>query len=1377
MPPKKDNHDSGTGELSSQINAAVTAAMETHLASMRQELLAMKDSSNNSTLHIGGRIDSLETMFSKFLQTQTPNSPPLTATATPTGTGGGITKTPPQSSRRNLDHTFGDPKTDSDNYKGQEKRGRMQVRHMFPTNNTTKFLKLPDTNEKRPPLSVYPHTKPVSTSQDTTKMTFDHMRKLGLCYWCGEKYHQGHKCQKKKLHLLEASELDEGECSPAEEGADPGIHIQELMEESYEHADISMCSPQGLYGSHTLKFKGFIRKLPILALIDSGSTHSFIHPSIVHLNKIPTVTSHPMLVKTASGSKLLSDLKCQPLKFQLQNHEFEGEFRVLEVQGYDIILGMDWIAKVGPMVIDCVQGLVKLTYLDKEISLQVQKEVAEVKLCHGEICLSKEQKKGSDIIVAQLFLTQMESHNHDSAGRDNTPHILPQLQEVINSFGLVFSNPSSLPPVRSIDHQIPLKSDALPVNIRPYRFSHFQKLEIEKIVEELLVSGYIRASTSPFASPILLVKKKDQTWRLCVDYRKLNDNTIKNKFPIPIIDDLLDELHGAKFFSKIDLKSGYHQIRMFESDIIKTAFRTHMGHYEFTVMPFGLTNAPATFQALMNSIFKPHLRKFILVFFDDILIYSTSLEEHKQHLSIALQLLLDNKLFAKLSKCVFGAREVEYLGHIISETGVATDPSKVLAMTDWPTPKTVKQLRGFLGLTGYYRKFIKGYGMISRPLTDLLKKDAFFWNDTAQLAFQQLKSAMSQAPVLALPDFTKQFVIETDASQHGIGAVLMQEKRPIAFFSKGLGYKNQGLSTYEKELLALVSAVTKWKHYLLGNTFVIRTDHISLKHLLEQRVNTAMQHKSLSKLLGLHYTIEYKKGASNVVADALSRREGQNGPSDDIPSELCMVSEIVPHWITELLASYENDDWIMGLKKKMLAGTTDSHHLTEHQGIVRYKGRMCIGAAHDWRDKLLHEFHNSNMGGHSGSLVTYKRLKALFYWPAMKEQVMEFIRRCETCQLTKPEHISIPGLLQPLPIPPEAWNSIGMDFITGLPKSEGKEVLLIVVDRLTKYGHFLPLAHPYTASSVAQLFLENIYKLHGLPVSIVSDRDPVFTSQFWKELMRKLGIQLNMSTSYHPQTDGQVERVNQCVETYLRSMVFQQQKKWVKWVPLAEYWYNTNFHSSLHTTPFKALYGYDPPTLALGSAPRSSIESINDLLRQRQTMLINLKSQLIKAQERMKKFADSKRIIHVSQLKARVGTGQAVAPHVPLIGTTSPLTKTPAAILARRLIKRRNEPIPQILVQWQDQPPEEASWEDYDVIKQKYPTAILEDKDNFIGEGMSHSISQLGVTVGTIDPVNKDTGQKRGRDRQPPLKEESLKKSNRRNQSVREQSRRKEQSA
>ncbi|KAJ3690878.1 hypothetical protein LUZ61_020042 [Rhynchospora tenuis] len=1213
--------------------------------------------------------------------------------------------------------------------------------------------------------------KPWQTDNQSKNKTMEQKKALGLCYKCNERYYPGHQCTLKTVNVISEQE----EASVEITSSDEETKERGENEEAVEQAVISMHATNDQQKINSMKFKGHIKGVPICALIDSGSTHSFVNPEVIKGLELSTQQTHPMVVRVANGGKMVTDRKCDSLKFEIQGVPFEKDVRLLAVEGYDVILGLDWLVNQGPMKIDWGKGKLAFMKEGREVKLEVREEKAEIQLISHEMDLSKEMKRGSEIIIAQLFTVE----------QSETPQNIPNsfCHPLLMKYKEIFEEPTGLPPLRDTDHRIPLLPGSKPINLRPYRLSYFQKLELEKIVEELLKNSFIQPSSSPFASPILLVKKKDGGWRMCVDYRQLNTNTVKNKFPIPIIEDLLDELHGATIFSKIDLRSGYHQIKMNKNDVQKTAFRTHDGHYEFLVMPFGLTNAPATFQSLMNQVFKPYLRKFILVFFDDILVYSRDQDEHLQHLEMTLTVLKENKFFAKLSKCEFGVDKLEYLGHIISADGVSTDPKKIESMKLWPTPRNVKELRGFLGLTGYYRRFVQNYGVIARPLTEQLKKNAFHWNEEADKAFEQLKIAMTTAPVLAMPNFKLPFVLETDASDYGIGAVLMQNRKPLAFLSKCIGVKNQGLSTYEKEFLALLTAVKKWRHYLIGGQFVIKTDQISLKHLLEQKVNHMMQHKGVCKLLGLDYKIEYKKGIDNKVADALSRKPGQFEKKCFEESELQVVSELVPQWVEEMKASYVQDQWIQGLKTKIEKGEDENNKLTVHQELVRYKNRLCVGATSGWRNQLIKEVHDSHVGGHSGILSTYKRLKSMFYWPGMKDDVYQYVRNCENCQITKGEHVKTPGLLQPLPIPHEAWSSISMDFIVGLPKSDGKEVIWVVVDRLTKYAHFVSLSHSYNAASVAQAFIENIYKLHGLPSSIVSDRDPVFTSLFWKELMEKLGVKLNMGTAYHPQTDGQTERVNQCIEGYLRSMACTQPKKWNRWIPLAEWWYNTNYHCSIKTSPFQALYGYVPPQLPLGTPPRCIVQAVDSWMKERHMALLQLKENLRKAQERMKRYADENRserefksgdwvylkiqpyrqisvqgrgnskllpkycgpfeilekvgtvayklnlpvgsqihpVVHVSQLKKRIGENQPVASQLPVFNPEQSNSVRPIAILGRRMIPRKNLPIPQILVQWDHQTDEEATWEDYEAIAKSFPDFILEAKENLMREAVSDS--------------------------------------------------------
>lgn len=349
-----------------------------------------------------------------------------------------------------------------------------------------------------------------------------------------------------------------------------------------------------------------------------------------------------------------------------------------------------------------------------------------------------------------------------------------------------------------------------------------------------------------------------------MDYRRLNEVTVKNKFPLPIVDELLDELAGTAYFSKLDLRAGYHQIRMPEDDEHKTTFKTHHGHFQFRVMPFGLTNAPATFQCLMNAIFAKYTRKFVIIFLDDILVFSATLEEHIEHLRLVLDLLRKHKLYAKMSKCSFAQDHINYLGHVISKHGVATYTEKTNAMAQWPTPTNATELRGFLGLTGYYRKFVPHYGIIAKPLKQQLTKKGFEWPESARHAFDALKQAMVTTPVLALPDFDKPFSIETDTCDTGIGAVLVQEGHPIAYYSKALGVKNQKLSTYEKEFLAVMMAVDKWRSYLQRGPFTIVTDHKSLCTLGDQHLVTDVQRRAMSKLVGLQFKFQYKRGVDTV---------------------------------------------------------------------------------------------------------------------------------------------------------------------------------------------------------------------------------------------------------------------------------------------------------------------------------------------------------------------------------------------------------------------------------------------------------------------------------------------------------------------------------
>jgi len=445
---------------------------------------------------------------------------------------------------------------------------------------------------------------------------------------------------------------------------------------------------------------------------------------------------------------------------------------------------------------------------------------------------------------------------------------------VVQDFPEVFPNDiPGLLPNREIEFSIDLMSGVGPISMAPYRMSPFELAELKKQLEELLEKQFIRPSVSPWGAPVLLVKKKDGSFRLCVDYRQLNKFTIKNKYPFPRIDDLTDQLRGASIFSKIDLRSRYHQIRVKAEDIQKTAFRTRYGHYEYQVMSFGVTNAPAIFMDYMNRIFHPFLDQFVVVFIDDILIYCMTLEEHKEHLRIVLQILKEKRLYAKLSKCEFWLEEVKFLGHVISNKGVSVDLTKVETILQWEPPKIVTEIRSFLGLAGCYRRFIEGFSKISMLLTQLTKNgQAFVWTEKCENSFQELKKRLTTSPVLALPDPTGHFVIFCDASKMGLGCVLMQDKRVVAYSSRQLRTHEKNYPTHDLELAAIVFALKIWRHYVYGGKFEVFSDYKSLKYLFDQKELNMRQRRWMEFLKDYDFELHYHLGKANIVADALSRK-------------------------------------------------------------------------------------------------------------------------------------------------------------------------------------------------------------------------------------------------------------------------------------------------------------------------------------------------------------------------------------------------------------------------------------------------------------------------------------------------------------------------
>ncbi|KAJ9180944.1 hypothetical protein P3X46_009128, partial [Hevea brasiliensis] len=752
---------------------------------------------------------------------------------------------------------------------------------------------------------------------------------------------------------------------------------------------------------------------PVHALVDPGSTHSYICINLpVERGILVGESDQDILVTNPLGHSVVVNKVYKGCPLRIQGYEFSADLIELPFHEFDVILGMDWLSR-HQAIVDC-----KL----KRISLKTSEG--------NEITVVRERTDFLSNVISATVARRMMRKGCEAylAHVVDTRQAKPNLSDIptVKDFPEVFPEElPGLPPEREVEFAIETLPGTAPISIAPYRMAPTELRELKTQLQELLDKGFIRPSVSPWGAPVLFVKKKDGTLSLCIDYRQLNKVTVKNKYPLPRIDDLFDQLKGARVFSKIDLRSGYHQLRVKDADVPKTAFRTRYGHYEFLVMPFGLTNAPAAFMDLMNRIFHPYLDRFVVVFIDDILVYSKTREEHDEHLRIVLQTLREKKLYAKLSKCDFWLNEIAFLGHIVSADGIRVDPKKIEAVMEWKPPRNTTEVRSFLGLAGYYRRFVKGFSLIAAPMTKLLHKNVRFdWNDKCQTSFEKLKAMLTEAPVLTQPVSGKDFVVYSDASHNGLGCVLMQEGKVVAYASRQLRPHEQNYPTHDLELVVIIFALKIWRHYLYGEKCYIYTDHKSLKYLPTQKELNLRQRRWIEFLKDYDCVIDYHPGKANVVADALSRKSMTALRS--LNARLSLVRDGVilaelqvrPNLLQQILDGQKVDEKLMAIMSKISEGKATDYEV-KADGCLYYKGRLCVPDDGELKTSILKEAHTSVYAMHPG----------------------------------------IPsGLLQPIRLPEWKWDRVTMDFVSGLPLTRKKhDAAWVIVDRLTKSAHFLAI--------------------------------------------------------------------------------------------------------------------------------------------------------------------------------------------------------------------------------------------------------------------------------------------------------------------------------
>ena len=980
------------------------------------------------------------------------------------------------------------------------------------------------------------------------------------CFYCKKPGHVIRDCMKRKAA--------EQRRNAPQRGYRRGVHAVEAEDTEAPHPDEEVCAAQAS-GAVSLRIPIKVNGAPMDALIDTGASVTLVSSDTYRAARDGPLMPSTTVLRTADQG-VLKVLGVADFAFSIGSTQLRHSAIVVDRLAHAVLLGAD--------ILSTMRALVDVAH-------------RRLILPEGNLVPAWANAVGMDDSPAKTAVSSLSSAQQR------------QLQQLLQDFKDAFATPGQ-PLTRARLPAMRIETgETRPVSRRPYRLSHHESQEVERIVKDHIAAGIVRPSFSPWASPVILIKKKTGEYRLVVDYRRLNSVTVPDAYPLPRLDDTLEAMAGAQWFSSLDLASAYHQVPLDPEDQSKTAFVTKSGVFQFTVVPFGLRNAPGHFQRCIDTVLRDV--SGVSMYLDDIVIFSATFDGHLATLRTVFKRLRDVNLQLRRDKCFFLRDELDYLGHLVSKHGVQPNPDKVNAIAKMPAPKDVRELRTFLGMAGFYRRFVAKFAEIGAPLYALLRDGVEFKFDEPQLtAFRRLKAALASSPVLVYPDFTRPFTLATDASGVGLGAVLQQRQddgklRPIAFVSRVLNKAERKYSVTEQECLALVWAIKKLRPYLHGKPFTAVTDHRALQWLRNLKDPTGRLGRWALALQDMDFEVVHKPGTENVVADALSRLVApvQHDSDDDNNEEDPLLgngeeSRVVPVGMTTATFSEEQakDPFCIAVTAYLRDGTVpdfnDAFGMPEAR-FWKQADDFCIGTTSGLllakdkivvpktlRKRVFLKVHAHPASGHLGVQRTHDRAAQRFFWPGMYTNIKTWTLQCGSCLRAKdsaPRSLPLGAVVAAHPL-----DIVAMDVLGPLPETDaGNKYIIVACDLFTRFMVTAALPDQKTPR-VVDFVINKVVATLGTPRQLLTDQGPNFRSNDAKALYQALGSKKIWTTPYHPQTNGTVERFNRTLTRMLAAFVEANQRDWDTYLGLVTLAYNTTFHAAIGNTPHFLVFGRDP---------------------------------------------------------------------------------------------------------------------------------------------------------------------------------------------------------